>query len=69
MSGIRTDKHTRSWAHTSDDLRLLRLLLRRRTRLERASLQNWDRAISLEIDLLVALEDAVLIGWGRLGLA
>ena len=70
MTSPRTDNHTRRWTHTSDDLRLLRLLLRRRTRLEREILHCWDRALSLEIDLLVELEEAVLTSWGkRLGLA
>lgn len=61
-------KHKRG-GRTSEDLRLLRLLHIRRHRLEGERLHVWDRAISLEIDLLVALEEAVLTGWGkRLGM-
>jgi hypothetical protein len=55
--------------HTSEDLRLLRLLQSRRHRLEGSTDHGWDHAISLEIDLVVALESCVLDGWAkRLGM-
>ncbi len=54
---------------TSEDLRLLRLLQSRRHRLEGEMGRGWTRAHSLELDLILALEEAVLTGWGtRLGI-
>jgi hypothetical protein len=51
--------------HTSEDLRLLRLLHSRRHRLEGEMVRGWDTALSLELDLVHALEERVLTGWGR----
>ena len=50
---------------TSEDLRLLDLLLSRRRRLESEMAGGWNHAHSLEIDLVIALEEGVLNGWAR----
>ena len=53
------------FTRTSEDLRLLRLLHARRYRLEGEMVCGWDHSHSLELDLLIALEERVLTGWGR----
>jgi hypothetical protein len=61
-------KHKPAW-QTDEDLRLLRLLYSRRHRLEGEMVLGWDRERSLELDLLIALEECVLNGAvKRLGL-
>ena len=62
-------KRKASELHPSEDLRLLRLLLSRRGRLEGEMTSGWNRARSLELDCILALEDAVLTDWAqRVGL-
>ena len=58
-------KRKRGFTRTSEDLRLLRLLLARRSRLEGEMGCGWNYAHSLELDLLIALEDRVLSSWAR----
>jgi hypothetical protein len=54
---------------TREDLQLLRLLQARRYRLEGEMGRGWDHTHSLEIDLVLSLEECVLTGWGkRLGM-
>ena len=69
MPTIEEFSSKRNPTRTSEDLRLLQLLLSRRTRLEATMVKGWSRSLSLELDLIGALEEAVLTGWGkRLGL-
>ena len=71
MSTVKEHSRKRKYLHTrtSEDLRLLRLLHARRHRLEGEMVLGWHHAHSLELDLLVALEERVLTGWGeRLGM-
>jgi hypothetical protein len=62
---IQRTKRKRCDGRTSEDLRLLRLLHARRYRLEGETVLGWNHATSLELDLLVALEEKVLDGWAR----
>lgn len=57
-------KHKRG-GRTSEDLRLLQLLLSLRRRLEGEMVCGWNHTHSLEIDLVVALEECVLNGWAK----
>jgi hypothetical protein len=61
----RSRKRKRGISRPSEDLRLLQLLLSRRRRLEGEMTGDWNRSHSLEIDLVVAMEEAVLNGWAR----
>ena len=55
-------KRKRDGSSTSEDSRLLRLLRSRRRRLEKGIDLGWDRIGSLELDLLIAMEERVLSG-------
>lgn len=49
-------------SRTGEDLRLLQLLCSRRHRLEAGIGGEWNAAVSLELDLIIALEERVLSG-------
>ena len=53
-------ERNRARTYKREDMQLLKLLLSRRNRLEHKVFQAWDRTVSHEIDLVVALEERVV---------